>query len=402
MRSTNAAVSFISAPLWISAAFACTDASVCLSLGRFSARPEAAFSQESLAPASCSRASRSSGCRRTTSAESTSAEGMRPDSLNARCTACTCGATGAQIATKYSTSRRSRSATLPLPSATRRICRSTRAHSCFTPKPRSSPFSTMPSSSAPTVHQNARRLPWAVMSSMPATASRIIGGTGILAAQPGEHAALIEAALLDHVRRQPVRRDRFARRDARRPGRQVGVEQVGRRGGLHAPRHLHRLVFGIELERDRRRAVDQFVQEDPQLPAGAIDDGARRLGFGRGQLLHPRQLPLQFVGEGDDGVQSHHLDRAGSLVHVRARMLQRGGIGRIRLERGDRLQPARQRLVDFPLHPGQRAYIKSRSGIVRHGRFSLVPGRSSDREQQESSQQEPGRRPSAINSYCTT
>ena len=98
-RSISAAVSFISAPCLTSADFVWTDASVALSFGRFSARPEANLSHASLACTSCSRASRSSGWMRTRSAFSASALGIRPASLNVRCTACTCGPTGALIAT---------------------------------------------------------------------------------------------------------------------------------------------------------------------------------------------------------------------------------------------------------------------------------------------------------------
>ena len=98
-RSTSDDVSFISAPLPISAAMRCTATSVCLSLGRFSARPEVNLSHASLAPERWSRASRSSGCRRTRSAFITSADGMSAASRNARCTSCTDGVTGALIAT---------------------------------------------------------------------------------------------------------------------------------------------------------------------------------------------------------------------------------------------------------------------------------------------------------------
>ena len=85
------------------------------------------------------------------------------------------------------------------------------------------------------------------------------------------------------------------------------------------------------------------------------------------QLLDPRQLPLEFVGERDDRVEADHLDRAGGLVDVRARVLERRRIAGIGRERGERLQPARQRLVDFTLHPGQRAQVEFGSRIGRHG-----------------------------------
>ena len=209
--------------------------------------------------------------------------------------------------------------------------------------------------------------------------------TLIFPTQPGEHAALIETALLDHVRRDPVRRNRVARRDSGRPWRQIRIEQVCGRDGLHAARNLHRFVFGVELERDRWRAVDQFVQENPQFPARAVDRGTRRLRLRGGQLLHPRQLALQFVGEGDDGVQPDHLDCAGGLVHMRPRVLERRRICGVRVERGNRLESARQRLVDFSLHPGQWAYVEFGKQIVRHGRSVFSLKQQVERNEQQSS-----------------
>ena len=98
-RATSDAVSFVSARLPISTASACTAASVCFSFGRLSARPVVTLSHMSFAAASCSRASRRIGCRRTTSAFSTSADGISAASPKAFCTACTDGATGALTAT---------------------------------------------------------------------------------------------------------------------------------------------------------------------------------------------------------------------------------------------------------------------------------------------------------------
>ena len=80
-RSTSSEVSFISAPCLTSADFVWTDASVALSFGRFSARPDANLSHASFACTSCSRASRSSGWMRTRSALSASA-------LTCRCRTC--------------------------------------------------------------------------------------------------------------------------------------------------------------------------------------------------------------------------------------------------------------------------------------------------------------------------
>ncbi len=177
------------------------------------------------------------------------------------------------------------------------------------------------------------------------------GGATFVAAQPREQSALVQPALLDEERWQPVGRDRFARRDARRPRRQVGIEEIGGRDGLDAARALHRLVFRIELERHRLHAVDELVQEDFELATRAIDDVAARRCFPRRQVLEAHELALEFVGEGDDGVQPDHLDGAGRLVHVRAGVLERRCVLGTGAEQGEGLEPARQCLVDFALHP---------------------------------------------------
>jgi hypothetical protein len=188
----------------------------------------------------------------------------------------------------------------------------------------------------------------------------------LVAAQPGEQAALIMAALLDEMRRELVRRHDLARRDARRARGEVGIEEIGGRGGLDAARRLHRFVFGEELERHRRRAVGELVQEDAQLAARAVDGRERRVALGSGQLLEPRQLPLDLVGERDHGVEPDHLDRAGGLVDVRARVLERRVVVRVLRVHGERLEAARERLVDLALHPGQGSEIEIGCGIHRH------------------------------------
>ena len=85
-------------------------------------------------------------------------------------------------------------------------------------------------------------------------------------------------------------------------------------------------------------------------------------------------MPLDFIGERDDRVQADHLDRAGRLVDVRARMLERRHVLRLRRERGERLQPSRERLVDLRLDPGQRPQIEIECRFGSHGRSFLTHG----------------------------
>ena len=80
------------------------------------------------------------------------------------------------------------------------------------------------------------------------------------------------------------------------------------------------------------------------------------------------EMALDFVGEGDDGIEADHLDRTRRLVDVSARVLERGQVLARRTKDGERFQPARQRLVDLTLHPGQRAQVEVGCGVGRHGR----------------------------------
>jgi hypothetical protein len=54
-------------------------------------------------------------------------------------------------------------------------------------------------------------------------------------------------------------------------------------------------------------------------------------------------------------------------MHVRARVLDRRAVPRLAPERGERLEPARERLVDFPLDPGQGTQVEFGSGFGLHG-----------------------------------
>ena len=147
------------------------------------------------------------------------------------------------------------------------------------------------------------------------------------------------------------RRRVLARGRARRARREIGIEKIGRRNRLDAARELHLLELGVELERHRRHAIDDLVEEDAQLAARAIDHRDRIRQFDRRQVPNARELPLDFVGERNDRVEPDHLDRARCLVHVRPRVLERRGrrgVGRVR---GERLEPAAQRLADLTLDP---------------------------------------------------
>ena len=189
----------------------------------------------------------------------------------------------------------------------------------------------------------------------------------VITVQPCQQAPLVLPALLAQERRQFLRGHGLRRCDLRRPRRQVGVEQVGRRGGLYSARLLHLLVFGKQLERHRTRAADQLVEEYAQLAARAVDQVAGRLDLAWGHFLETLQLALELVGIRGDRVESDHLDRAGGLVDVRARVLERRRVLGRRLEGGERLEAARERLVDFTLHPGQGAEVEFRCGVVGHG-----------------------------------
>ena len=170
--------------------------------------------------------------------------------------------------------------------------------------------------------------------------------------------------------------------ELRRARREIRVEQVGRRRRLDAAAALHRLVFGEELERHRRGAVDEFVQEDAQLLARALDRLARGLRLALREFLEARELPLDLVGERDDCVEPDHLDRARRLVDVCARVLERRQVLPGRAECRERLEAAGERLVDLALHPRQRAQVEFGCGVGRHGRSVQFP----------SSEQEPGLR----------
>ncbi len=367
-------MSFISAPCFICAAFVCTEVSVALSFGRFSARPEANLSHVSFAPASCSRASRINGCRPTTSVSIVSAVGISPEQAE-------CALHGLDLRAHRCADRDVVEHFAPQPIGHLRAafgdatdlqvdarCELLDAEAGF-----DAVFGHrfQQRTDGPPERPEAR-LRGRVLDAGDRVAHRL--RAFLVAAKPGEQAALVVPPLLDQKGRQPVLRNRFARRDARRLGGQIRIEELGRCHGAHAARALHRLVFGIELERDRHRAVHQLVEEDLELAACAVDDcHAFRHRLLR-QVLEPRQVPLDFIGERDDRVEADHLDRAGRLVDVRARMLERRHVLRLRRERGERLQPSRERLVDLRLDPGQRPQIEVECRFGSHGRSFLTHG----------------------------
>ena len=86
-----------------------------------------------------------------------------------------------------------------------------------------------------------------------------------------------------------------------------------------------------------------------------------------GKFVDAREQPLDLVGVGGDGVETDHLDRAGGLVDVRARVLERRGVREISAERRERLDAARKRLVDLAVDPRQRAQVEFSCGFSGHG-----------------------------------
>ena len=165
---------------------------------------------------------------------------------------------------------------------------------------------------------------------------RCAGGA---AAQPFEQAVLVIAPFLQQLRSQARRRHDFARRRARRAHVEVGVEQVRGRRCRDAPQLLHRLVIGKELERHRGRATGDLIQEHLQPAAGAIDALDPRRRIDHRKLVDPGQQAFDLVGVRDDRVEADHLDRACRLVDVRARVLQRSGVGEVRAEGRERVEP---------------------------------------------------------------
>ena len=227
----------------------------------------------------------------------------------------------------------------------------------------------MLSSSAPTVHQYERCDECVWTSSMAWIASRMVREAS---SSPLSHAS----------RPRWYRRRCLSRNDGSlcvvtvgRPRRQVRVEQVGGGGRLDAPGLLHQLIFRKQFERHRIGATDQFVEEYAQLAARPVDQIASGLHLRRRGFLEPKHLALEFVGVCRHRVEADHLDRACRLMDVRTRMFQRRRIVRRRLERRQRFEPARERLVDLTLDPGLGAEIEFRCGIVGQGRGHWKLGR---------------------------
>ena len=157
-----------------------------------------------------------------------------------------------------------------------------RAASCFTPKPGSRPLlDAAPRTARRPSTRTSAGSTGCVTSSMPAIASRIaVPPSSSPRSHPSRPRWYSRRCLTRCDGSRSPARPRAARgRGAR--GDEVGIEEIGRRGGLDAARALHRLVLGEQLERHRRRAVRELVEEDAQLAARAIDRverGWRRRG----------------------------------------------------------------------------------------------------------------------------
>jgi hypothetical protein len=119
------------------------------------------------------------------------------------------------------------------------------------------------------------------------------------------------------------------------------------------------------------------LSEEHLEPAAAAIDGVARDGSVRGiGAVERRETALDFIGERHHGVQPDHLDRPGGLVDMDPRMRQRRGVARRRPERRERFLPARERLVDFALDPGQRSYVKIGGIVDGRGTHEGMPGSS--------------------------
>ena len=246
-RSTSAAVSFISAPLWISAALRVHRRQRLLELRQVLRAARRGLEPRVLRAARAARALRAgsaAGARRPRQHLRGRNEPDEPERALHR------------LHLRRRPARRSRRSTALRAAAGRRPSRCPRPRgesagrcarrAASRRSPASRPPSTRPSNIAPTVHQNARRLPCVVTSSMPAIASRIVARAALVAAQPGEQAALIQAALLDEMRRQAVGRDRL------RAARCAARAATGRdRRDRSAPRPSRRAPTASPRIRDR-------------------------------------------------------------------------------------------------------------------------------------------------------
>ena len=191
-------------------------------------------------------------------------------------------------------------------------------------------------------------------------------GARIGAAQPFEQAALELPALLQQVRREARGRDDLALRRTRCARVEIRVEQVRRCGRLDTTRFLHRVEFAEQRQRHRRCAAGYLVEEHPQAADCVIDEIHDDRHAGCRQLLEPDKLAFDLVGERNDCVEAHHLDRTRCLVHVGARVLERSRVDGVAAKRRKRGRAARQRFVDFTLHPRQRSEIELGGSFTQH------------------------------------
>ena len=207
-------------------------------------------------------------------------------------------------------------------------------------------------------------------------------GPRVGAAQPFEQPTLVLPPLLEQQRRKARGGHDLGLRRTRCAHVEIGIEQVGRRRRVDAARLLHRFVFAEQRQRHGRRAVGDLVEEYAQPAHGVIDEIHDGGHVGSRQLLEPHELPLDFVGECDDGVETHHLDGARRLMDVGARMLERRRVRGGGAKRRQRRGAARQRLVDFTLDPRQWPEIELGCGFTQHalaprdplpGKSTLIP-----------------------------
>ena len=154
--------------------------------------------------------------------------------------------------------------------------------------------------------------------------------------------------------------DRRARRNRWCTGTQVRIEQVDRRRRLDAARLQQRQIFGVELQRNQRRAIGELAEEDRELAARTLDGVARKLELVLREVFEPAEMALDFARKIGYRVEAEHLDCPRGLVDVHPRVLERRDVAPRPAEAREGLDPSRQRLVDLVLDPGQRAHVEFR------------------------------------------
>ena len=183
--------------------------------------------------------------------------------------------------------------------------------------------------------------------------------TGSIASKNREQSLLIRATLVPQKMRclrhgaSPPACCKMPRR-----ARQIGKKKIGRRCALIAAQVTEGDVIGIELERHRRRPLHQIVEISCQSAAGRRDRRDLRIDHRLQCGFEQQQMPFDLFDQRDRAVEPDNLQRAGGLMDVRLRLLQRGLVVRSLAEFRKRFESPRDRLVDLVLDPRQRTEIE--------------------------------------------